>query len=212
MICDSCTLNNEFLNYYSEFCIKPEQPALEQTESTDSEAIASSDEQNVIESTAIEINKITAHQMSDENCNKRIAAEVDVTNIPTNKKFKSDEASTSSSSDVCVRPNTVMDKFKGASFWAVEWRAKLCKCTACLTEYGKTGVEYLLDEDDTVYAYKEKGRAKAVAAAANPSTLHDQDMHDLAGMDHVTKIETIMAYNRIKQKITNYITTLVTNQ
>lgn len=210
MICDSCTLNNAFLNNYSEFCIQPGQPALEQAESTDSEAIASTDAHNVIESTANEANAITAHQMSDENCNKRIGADVDVANIPANKRARADEASTSSGGDVCARPSAVLAKFQGASFWPVEWRAKLCKCTACMAEYGKTGVEYLLDEDDTVYAYKEKGRAKA--AAANPGTVHDQEMRELAGMDHVTKIETIMAYNRIKQKITNYITTLVTNQ
>lgn len=219
MICDSCTLNNEFLNYYSEFCIQSEETTTT-TVPNDSDAIPSTDETNVIESNnptlaatepnRIKRNEISVNQANDEHCNERMADNGDVEYSPDSKKLKLNEASASSPNEiVCVRPKTVQRRFNGASFWTVEWRSKLCQCTVCMEEYAKTGVEYLVDEDDTVHAYKEKGRAKA---ANNPNSLHEQNMHELAGMDHVSKIETIMAYNQIKQKITNYITTLVTNQ
>lgn len=223
MICDACTLNNDFLNNYYEFAIKPEQTASEQTESTDSAAISSANEQNVIETVlkatentlpkaiestvlkANETNEITTNQASESNANKRISNESDVENIPECKKSKCDTASTSKS-DICVKPKNVLNKFKGASFWCIEWRSKLCSCAACLLEYGKTGVEYLLDEEDTVEAYKNKGRAKA---AENPNLMQEDQMRELAGMDHVSKIETIRAYNQMKQNITNYVTKLL---
>lgn len=223
MICDACTLNNDFLNNYYEFAIKPEQTASEQTESTDSAAISSANEQNVIETVlkatentlpkaientvvkANETNEMTTNQASDSISIKRISNESDVENIPECKKSKSDAESTSKS-DICVKPTKVLNRFKGASFWPIEWRSRLCSCAACLLDYGKAGVEYLLDEEDTVEAYKNKGRAKA---AENPNLLQEEQMRELAGMDHVSKIETIRAYNQMKQNITNYVTKLL---
>lgn len=131
-----------------------------------------------------------------------------IENIPASKRFKSNDESTSNN-DVCCRPSIASKKFTGASFWPVEWRTKLCKCSKCSQEYRRNGVEYLLDFEDTVYAYKEKGREKA---ENNPISLYDETMRELSGMDHVTKIETVMVYNRVKQKLTEFIANFANQQ
>lgn len=175
MICDSCTLKNDFLNFYSGYCISSH-------DGTDTTANTSAD-LNVTDSEAaistttvaqtgtvetekkdanlnaeidqcmkdiIEINKNNVHT-ENSTTNKRSSTATD--DIPSNKRAKLDEGA-STSGDVCRKPTVALNKFTGASFWLLEWRTKLCKCSKCLDMYKKNGVEFLLDDEDTVAAYQ----------------------------------------------------------
>lgn len=252
MICDSCTTKNEFLNYYSGYCITPKEDANEtindksvddasanismnESAATDisvtdaNEASTSSGnepdlkqpktekteemlnaELNKCIQDIIDINKSnikTETECTSKRSNDTGGASID--DVPPNKKFKAD-IEPSSSNSVCRKPTISLKTFTGASFWPIEWRSKLCKCIKCLEMYRENGVEYLIDEHDTVHAYQEKGKAKA----ANQATIseHDQTMSALSGMDRVAQIEAIMAYNKLKQKLTEFLTSFVANQ
>lgn len=160
----------------------------------------------------IEINK--SNVQPENSTNKRPASDADNANIPLSKKAKLDDgvaaSSSSSGNDVCQKPTISLYKFTGASFWPLEWRTKLCKCSSCLDMYKKNEVEFLLDEEDTVHAYQEKGKAKAENRST--SSLHDETMRAISGLDHRAQIEAILAYNKLKKKLTEFLTTFVSNE
>lgn len=251
MICDNCTTKNEFLNYYSGYCITPKQDA---NETINDKSVADVSDNISINESASNNSVTDANEASTSNGNEpdlkpktekteemlsaelnkciqdildinksNIQTETECTSkrklngtesassddVPPNKRCKVD-MEPSSSNSVCCKPTISLKTFTGASFWPIEWRSKLCKCIKCLEMYRQNGVEYLIDEDDTVHAYQEKGKAKA----ANQATIseHDQTMNALSGMDRVAQIEAIMAYNKLKQKLTEFLTSFVANQ
>lgn len=232
MICDSCTLKNDFLNNYSGYCITPGDDGdadatinttvglnVTDTEGTDTPAVSEkgladsekkddslNDEINQCIQDIIEINK---NNVQTENTpSKRSSTAND--DIPAAKRTKLDEAVASSSNNVCRKPTIVLSKFSGASFWPLEWRTKICKCSNCLDMYKKNNVEFLLDDEDTVHAYQEKGKAKAENRTT--SSMQDDTMRGISGMDHVTQIEAALAYNKLKKKLTEFLTTFVSNE
>ncbi|XP_055309588.1 putative E3 ubiquitin-protein ligase UBR7 [Sitodiplosis mosellana] len=233
MICDSCTLKNDFLNFYSGYCITPSDDAAADTtintsddlNVTDSEVASTAPEKGLAETLEkkdanlnaeidqcykgiIEINKNNVQ--SDNSTNKRSSADTN-DDIPPGKKAKLDDEATasSSSSDVCRKPTFALFKFTGASFWQLEWRSKLCKCSKCLDMYKQNDVEFLLDDEDTVHAYQEKGKAKA---ENRTTSIHDETMRALSGMDRVQQIEAVMAYNKLKKKLTEFLTSFVSSE
>lgn len=232
MICDSCTLKNEFLNYYSGYCITSSGDNADTTINTSGELNVTDDggaasaptvpEKGLAEpeqkdaslnaeidrciKDIIEINKNNVQ--SDNSTNKRSSNTND--DIPPSKKLKLDEeAASTSSGDVCRKPTVALTKFTGASFWPLEWRTKLCKCSKCLDMYKRNDVEFLLDDEDTVHAYQEKGKAKA---QNNTTSIHDETMRAISGMDRVAQIEAVMAYNKLKKKLTEFLTSFVSNE
>lgn len=231
MICDECTLKNDFLNYYSGYCVKP-------VSNSEADAtVDSSGELNVTDCEAPNDSMVSGKVTGEtEKKDASLTAEIDQCiqeiveinknfvqsesssskrsstvhgNIPDSKRIKLDEGA-SSSSDICRMPTTMLNKFTGASFWLIEWRTKLCRCSKCMEMYKKNNVEFLLDEEDTVHAYQEKGKAKA----ENRSTSNqDETLHQaLSGMDHVAQIEAVMAYNKLKKKLTEFLTSFVSTE
>lgn len=232
MICDTCTLKNDFLNSYSGYCVNPSSSGNAESIDISDADVNMTDCENAQNSTSpekgvkdtekkdaslnaeidqciqdiIEINKNNVQ--SDNSTSKRSSSAAN-DDIPPNKKAKLDEGASSSSSDICRKPTIAPTKFTGASFWLIEWRLKLCRCSKCLDEYKKNDVEFLLDDEDTVHAYQEKGKAKA----ENRSTSeHDETMRALSGMDRVTQIEAVLAYNKLKKKLTEFLTSFVSTE
>lgn len=252
MICDGCTLKNEFLNHYSGYCVQPTSDEANKTGDsstelnvTDCEQSAGVDTEKKDASLNAEINQciqdiieINKNSVQTENSVASSAAAATTTtattgttvnkrrssspqdDIPPTKKIKLDEgASTSGSGDTgntstkdsntCRKPTTIPNKFTGASFWLIEWRTKLCRCSNCLEMYKKNDVEFLLDDEDTVHAYQEKGKAKA---AENRLSLQEETMRAISGMDHVQQIEAALAYNKLKEKLTEFLTGFVSTE
>ncbi|KAI4892283.1 hypothetical protein NFI96_012000 [Prochilodus magdalenae] len=100
----------------------------------------------------------------------------------------------------------------GAVFWPYCWRAKLCTCTDCkvygLTEtdllvqraYVEAGVQFLLDESDTVLAYEDRGKALL---------REDLLMSCLNSLDRVQQLEIIYQYNDMKAELHAFFQDLV---
>ena len=54
------------------------------------------------------------------------------------------------------------------------------------TMYEDKGVSYLLDFNDTVHAYEERGRLKT-----GPESQDAQEIHALSQMNHIQQVEVI---------------------
>lgn len=221
MICSTCTKKHEFLNNYSHLSVAPKDDNLDEsvTESIDADASVENkdqidrpdtgkkeeildDELNQCIRDIIEINK-TNNQPESVYSNEDDG--------PPKKKIKTDVPCTSldevaGGSGSCRRPKTVLNQFTGASFWPSNWRSSLCQCSECLSLYKQSGIEYLIDVEDTVLFYQEKGKARG------SSSMHDDGMRALSNMDHVTQIEAITGYNKLKNKLKDFLTTFVANK
>ncbi|KAM9466027.1 putative E3 ubiquitin-protein ligase UBR7 [Clarias gariepinus] len=84
----------------------------------------------------------------------------------------------------------------GAVFWPYDWRAKLCTCTDCKRSYVEAGVQFLMDESDTMLAYENKGEV-----------LLEEDllMSCLGSLDRVQQLEIIYQYNEMKTELREFL-------
>ncbi|XP_030637412.1 putative E3 ubiquitin-protein ligase UBR7 [Chanos chanos] len=87
---------------------------------------------------------------------------------------------------------------EGAVFWPYFWRAKLCTCTDCKRAYVKAGVEFLLDETDTLLAYENKGKSQTW-------TGEELLMSCLSSLDRVQQLEIIYQFNDLKTELTEFL-------
>lgn len=284
MICDTCTLKNDFLNLYSGYCITSSNDRSSANTTLDTtinvtdldvstmsnsvnEASPSKDStttatgqnaqaldadineciQNIIDITRNNA-EVDAEPISSSSSSAAAVAEADLPsrkrsqsdaneNCATNKRAKLNDNDPASQNDpnVCRRPTVALHTFTGASFWLYEWRSKLCRCTECVRMYTKNGVAFLIDDDDTVKAYQEKGKAKSQANQADgtgtnglgaasdvatqlatmtaPTAMASGSMHFAGGdEDHTSKVEAILAYNKLKEKLTEFFSSFVENE
>ncbi|XP_059613825.1 putative E3 ubiquitin-protein ligase UBR7 [Phlebotomus argentipes] len=109
-------------------------------------------------------------------------------------------------SDVCKRPTLKLSHKRGATFWPENWREQLCKCSECQKIYAELKVVFLLDLDDTVQSYEEHGKNKAKESD------YDRGMRALSSMDRTRQIDAISAYNRMREKLKEYLHTFVANR
>ncbi|XP_037077298.1 putative E3 ubiquitin-protein ligase UBR7 [Pollicipes pollicipes] len=93
---------------------------------------------------------------------------------------------------------------KGSLFWKMGWRRHLCTCDACKALYAADGVEFLLDEDDSVAAYEARGRGAGGSYA--------QGMRALSSMDRLQQVEVAHEYNDLKSELMNYLKKFAENK
>lgn len=154
------------------------------------------------------------NNLSDAPDSKRVKNDNENENIPSTSTKSTDL-------NLCRKPNITLQKLTGASYWSYEWRTNLCRCIECVRMYKNGNVEFLIDDEDTVNAYQEKGKAKQAAAESNdaiatastsastePSAI-DSVVED---MDHVQKVEAILAYNKLKEKLTEFFSGFVDSE
>lgn len=141
--------------------------------------------------------------------NKSIVTDDAEDEQPPSKKLKLNNSSSPSTStaDVCTKPKQITKPLVGSSFWPSNWRKSLCKCTDCLHTYKQANVEFLIDLEDTVLFYQEKGISKMQQESSN-----DREMAALNGLGHTARIEAVMGYNKLKEKLTEFLSSFVGNQ
>lgn len=107
----------------------------------------------------------------------------------------------------CIKPPTSISSSEdGATFWPEGWRKSLCKCSACIQLYKDHAVEFLIDLEDTVHFYEEKGKLK------NRETDFVRGMRALNSMGHVQKVDALTEYNRMTEKLKEYLNSFVLNR
>lgn len=119
---------------------------------------------------------------------------------PPNKQQKLDD-------DACTRPLIEPKEYTGATFWSNDWRKLLCKCAKCTEIYRAKKVEFIVDLEDTCMSYEEKGKN-----SADQETSYDKGMRALSNMNRVGQVEVIVGYNRMKDRLKDFLQEFVTNQ
>lgn len=95
----------------------------------------------------------------------------------------------------------------GPAFWKYDWRQALCKCSSCMSVYEAERIEFLLDPEDSAKIYEERGIKKHGNESA-----YEQGIRALASIDRVQQIDVITEYNRMKDKLKEYLQTFVTSK
>jgi len=90
--------------------------------------------------------------------------------------------------------------FQGAAFWTNDWRKSLCQCSECLSLYKELAVEFLLDVEDSAKTYEERGMKRA-----EENSSYEQGIRALASIDRTQQIDAITEYNRMKDKLKEYL-------
>uniref|UniRef100_A0A023GKE4 Putative e3 ubiquitin-protein ligase ubr7 n=1 Tax=Amblyomma triste TaxID=251400 RepID=A0A023GKE4_AMBTT len=124
------------------------------------------------------------------------------------EKHGEDEGLPSSSTTECVlqrlrssRGESVKEEpLDKCAYWPPNWRSRLCRCIQCLAMYNEQRCLYLLDEEDTVQSYEEKGQV-ARAEAGPPA---DPLMSALGTLGRVQQIEAIHGYNDLKSGLIDF--------
>ncbi|EDW04261.1 putative E3 ubiquitin-protein ligase UBR7 [Drosophila grimshawi] len=103
------------------------------------------------------------------------------------------------SEEICRRPKRNTE-YKGAAFWANDWRTALCQCSACIQLYRDQSVEFLLDANDSVKAYEERGKKRA-----EDNSTYQQAIRALASIDRTKQIDVITEYNRMGDRLKEFL-------
>jgi E3 ubiquitin-protein ligase UBR7 len=71
--------------------------------------------------------------------------------------------------------------------------------------YEEKNVQYLIDQEDTVLFYEEKGKNKP------KTSIYDSSLAALSTLDRVNQVDAITSYNRMKDKLFEFLQTFVVN-
>lgn len=115
-----------------------------------------------------------------------------------------DESSKIKSESACIlkqlQNGYVFPPQKHFTLWQEGWRKKLCKCPQCFELYRQHNCSYLLDEDDTVHSYEERGKA-----SNGTESQYAKGMTALQGLDRVKQMEAIHEYNSMKSELKDFL-------
>nr|XP_046165318.1 putative E3 ubiquitin-protein ligase UBR7 isoform X3 [Oncorhynchus gorbuscha] len=89
---------------------------------------------------------------------------------------------------------------EGAVFWPYHWRATLCTCVSCKRAYVDAGVQFLLDESDTVLAYENRGTVEQ-----GPASLDSLLMSSLSSLDRVQQLEIVYQFNEMQTELMTFL-------
>ncbi|KAJ9594325.1 hypothetical protein L9F63_014242 [Diploptera punctata] len=98
----------------------------------------------------------------------------------------------------------------GAVFFPEGWRKLLCRCESCKKLYGSHEVLFLMDEQDTVQAYEEQG--KASGENGQPSSQYEQGLRALSSLDRIKQVEAIEEYNNMRIQLKEYLQKFAENK
>nr|CAG4647983.1 EOG090X07TK [Moina brachiata] len=95
-----------------------------------------------------------------------------------------------------------------AAYFPERWRDKLCRCQKCQDLYVKNRVEFLLDNEDTVEYYEQKGKN----ASGNRPSHNDRLMMALSSLDRVQQVEAISQYQDFSAELKDYLKKFAENK
>ncbi|XP_073825044.1 putative E3 ubiquitin-protein ligase UBR7 [Musca autumnalis] len=203
MICSGCMAKHEFLMYYTGLSLTSvdnlNESVTDGNVTIAGEVSACEDDDNKLKS---DLDKSISEIMNMGECDDKSVADSE----PLCKKPKLDNDNNEAKSK-CTRPTEKGDYVKGPTFWGADWRNSLCRCPSCMLIYKKENVEYLLDSEDSAKSYEERGMQKAAAESS-----YEQGIRALASIDRVQQIDVITEYNRMKDRLKDYLQTFVASK
>lgn len=86
------------------------------------------------------------------------------------------------------------------------WRQQLCTCVNCLKMYEDEKVMFLIDPQDTLQVYEERGTAQALEEQSK------QEETFLNSLDRIPLMETIAAYQELKVELGEFLKKFAENK
>jgi E3 ubiquitin-protein ligase UBR7 len=198
MICDTCMVKNEFLKAYTQYCIDGDQPD-EEVAVVDEQVPAGGEKKDEkireeIDQCVLDIINVKMAETGGDG-----EAGPSGSGASKQKAPKSEEALDAKrqklDADACRKPQSATAYTGGATFWPENWRQHLCQCDACLNVYRENKVLFIIDLDDTIHSYEEKGIVKQ-------QEREDKFYTDvICKLDRVAQVELIHEYNNMKDKL-----------
>lgn len=127
---------------------------------------------------------------------KRKAAEDELQEVVKKAKTGEAPAAPTSSCKASTLPSPPTEKF--SLFLKEDFRDYLCRCTSCF--HLLTANPCLLEEEDTY----EPPVSEPSEAGSSAGSLFDRGEKALNSMDRVKAIEGVMAFNKLKEKLTPF--------
>lgn len=189
MICDGCVKQHEFLLHYDGLTVRKvlqeeDVKAAVDVESTASETAEEKDNSGTAESSAAASADAPEGDFADVlNKSQEVLAAITECKMPKQK-------------------SEVSTKF----FPDVNWRQQLCTCVNCLKMYENEKVMFLIDPQDTLQVYEEKGTAQALEDERT------QEQKFLNSLDRVPLMETIAAYQELKGELAEFLKKFAENK
>ncbi|KAF8788958.1 putative E3 ubiquitin-protein ligase UBR7 [Argiope bruennichi] len=94
----------------------------------------------------------------------------------------------------------------GTAFWPENWRNELCRCSDCMAMYEKYQCVFLLNPDDTIQAYEERGKG------GSKESQYDRGLSALGRLDRVKQMEAVRAYTNMKGELKEYLKQFAENK
>ncbi|XP_035776912.1 putative E3 ubiquitin-protein ligase UBR7 [Anopheles albimanus] len=202
MVCGGCMEKVPFLKHYVDKIEEPNKTSLDDTLQVDVTGL----DDTVASVTADEDNEDAGPSAAKQ---PRLD---DTTASETPAKDAGKESSSEPKVDICTKPPFDEDAEKaykkGASFWIEGWRKQLCQCQACLATYKELDCEYLLDPKDTVQYYEDVGKRRQATVRSS----YEQGMEMLSQLDRQTQVSMLTEYNRMKERLLEFMQPFVTSQ
>lgn len=121
---------------------------------------------------------------------------------PADKKRKLDNM-------VCHKPTNVQLTYaNGATFWKEAWRNMLCHCSQCMDMYKALKIEYIVDQEDPVKVYEEKGTNRL----ATDRTLYERGMSALTSLDRTKQVHLLSGFKSMQEKLSEYLSEFARDQ
>lgn len=203
MVCPGCMQKYEFLQDYIGLALTRLEDLDESNVSVESDDKLKSDLDKSI-SEIMNMSGAVEGDASEEASTSEKAAAVGEENAgpePPAKRQKTDE------STGCRRPKIRPEWDKNiATFWLSDWRSALCKCKECLPLYETAKIAFLLDPEDSANHYEERGRKTA------KESCYEQGIRALSSIERTKQIDAITEYNRMKDKLKDYLHSFVVNK
>lgn len=184
MICEGCVRQHEFLLHYDGLAVK------KITQETSDEPI------EVTETAAPsgETEPEAPDTVSDVNSEEEMP-----------KELLSKSQDVIAAITACKMPKSKCElatKF----FPDINWRQQLCTCVNCLKTYQDENVLFLIDPQDSLQVYEEKGTAKALEEERT------EEQKFLNSLDRVPLLETIAAYQELKGELADFLRKFAENK
>ncbi|MCJ8736688.1 hypothetical protein PDJAM_G00015400 [Pangasius djambal] len=202
MVCEGCMNRAPFLWTYAAYFAYPPVTQMSLSKENEEETVAGNKE----EKDAMLPSCSNGHDgpSTSKNCQKEARLTCNgikaVTHKRTHEEMERCPAKCQSETAPCklkeLKAKDLVRPRVGAVFWPYDWRSKLCTCTNCKRLYVEAGVQFLMDESDTVLAYENKGEA-----------LLEEDllMSCLSSLDRVQQLEIIYQYNDMKAELREFL-------
>lgn len=128
--------------------------------------------------------------------------EINVENTTETEQPQTEMSSTETSEkqEKCIKPK---EKCHSTTlfFEDISWRKSLCTCDKCLEVYKTENVSFLLDPEDPVSIYRQKGMNRMEEAIEE----QQKDVEDkLKSLDRFQLVEMVLGVNLLKRKLADF--------